>query len=399
MKAVQEKNRFIATLLAFAVIPMSGLATDIYLPSMPYMAKYFGQAENSIQLTLSLYLGSYAIAQFFVGSILDAFGRYKLSTLSLFLFMISFWVTAISTDIYMIYAMRVVQGILSAFAIVAKRAFFVDVYEGEERRQYLSLMTIVWSAGPIVAPFIGGYLQEHFGWQSNFYLLAVYSGVVGVLEFLFSGETIRKKTAFNGRNLLGNFKEMIATPDFFLGLLVVGLSYGMIFLFNLSAPFIIEHQLGYTPVTVGYASLIMGIAWMLGGFLGRALMNKPFLPKIQLASLLQTTLILAMYISSQWLQNLYTLLVFAFFIHLAAGFTFNNYFTYCLSRFPKIAGVSGGFTGGVAFILTSGLSYGVVNMLHPATQPDLALGYFSMGTFVMLLLTTVRIGKLHPSVS
>jgi MFS family permease len=119
----------------------------------------------------------------------------------------------------MIYAMRVVQGILSAFAIVAKRAFFVDVYEGEERRQYLSLMTIVWSAGPIVAPFIGGYLQEHFGWQSNFYLLAVYSGVIGVLEFLFSGETIRKKTAFNGRNLLRNFKEMIATPDFFLGLI------------------------------------------------------------------------------------------------------------------------------------------------------------------------------------
>jgi predicted MFS family arabinose efflux permease len=97
-------------------------------------------------------------------------------------------------------------------------------------------------------------------------------------------------------NLLRNFKEMIATPDFFLGLLIVGLSYGMIFLFNLSAPFIIEHQMGYTPVTVGYASLIMGIAWMLGGFLGRTLMNKPFLPKIQLASLVQTTLILAMYI-------------------------------------------------------------------------------------------------------
>jgi hypothetical protein len=61
----------------------------------------------------------------------------------------------------------------------------------------------------------------------------------------------------------------------------------------------------------------MDVGWIFG----TTLMNKPFLPKIQLASLVQTTLILAMYISSQWLQNLYTLLGFAFFIHLAAGFT------------------------------------------------------------------------------
>lgn len=175
MVTLKEKNKFIATVLAFAVIPMSGLATDIYLPSMPSMAIELHQPESNIQLTLSIFLISYGLTQFFAGSIVDSFGRYKISMISLALFVVSFLITATTQNIFVIYAMRVLQGMLSGFAVVSKRAFFVDVYDGEERKHYLSIMTIVWSVGPIIAPFIGGYLQKIFGWQSNFYVLAGYS--------------------------------------------------------------------------------------------------------------------------------------------------------------------------------------------------------------------------------
>lgn len=72
----------------------------------------------------------------------------------------------------------------------------MDVYDGEERKHYLSIMTIVWSLGPIIAPFIGGYLQKSFGWQSNFTVLAAYSLIILILELVFSGETIKNKTLF-----------------------------------------------------------------------------------------------------------------------------------------------------------------------------------------------------------
>ncbi|MCY0969427.1 MFS transporter [Chryseobacterium wangxinyae] len=81
MKTLQEKNKFIATILAFAVIPMSGLATDIYLPSMPSMATELNQPESSIQLTLSIFLISYGLTQFFAGSIVDSFGRFRVSVI------------------------------------------------------------------------------------------------------------------------------------------------------------------------------------------------------------------------------------------------------------------------------------------------------------------------------
>lgn len=138
---LKEKNKLIATLLAFAVIPMSGLATDIYLPSMPTMAIELQQPETKIQLTLTLFLISYGITQFFAGSVVDSFGRYRVTLVSLGLFMVSFLVTALTRDIMVICAMRILQGVLAGFAIVSKRAFFVDVFEGEQRKHYLSVMT------------------------------------------------------------------------------------------------------------------------------------------------------------------------------------------------------------------------------------------------------------------
>ncbi|WP_294294516.1 MFS transporter [uncultured Chryseobacterium sp.] len=395
MVTLKEKNKFISTILAFAVIPMSGLATDIYLPSMPSMATELHQPESNIQLTLSIFLISYGLTQFFAGSIVDSFGRYRISMISLALFVASFVITATTQNIFVIYAMRVLQGILSGFAVVAKRAFFVDVYEGEERKHYLSIMTIVWSVGPIIAPFIGGYLQKNFGWQSNFYVLAGYSALLLISEFIFSGETLKKRNPFNFEFLISEYKSMFKAKDFFYGMIMCGLSYSMIMFFNLCGSFIIEHKMGYSEVVAGYVSLILGFAWMTGGFLGKALINRAFLPKIRNANYIQLFLIILMFIASYFANTIYSLVAFAFLIHVTAGFIFNNYFSYCIGRFPNSAGIAGGLTGGVAFIITSAISYGIVAVIRPQIQLQVAEGYFVLGILGLFILSMIRWRKAH----
>ena len=390
-----EKNKFIATILAFAMIPMSGLATDIYLPSMPSMAKDLHLPESSIQLTLSLFLISYGLTQFVAGSIVDSFGRYKITLISLVLFVISFMITASTENIWVVYAMRILQGILSGFAVVAKRAFFVDVYEGEERKHYLSIMTIVWSVGPIIAPFIGGYLQKIFGWQSNFYVLAGYSLLLLIFEFLFSGETLKVRKNLSINLLVKEYDTMFKAKDFFYGMLMCGLSYSMIMFFNLCGSFIIEHKMGYSEVVAGYVSLILGFAWLLGGFFGKALINRAFLPKLRAANFLQLALIILMFVASFFLNTIYSLVIFAFVIHVTAGFIFNNYFTYCIGRFPNSAGIAGGLTGGTVFILTSAISYGMVALLKPQIQMEVAEGYFLMGVLGLFVLSLIKFRKAH----
>ena len=394
-KQLETKRQFIATILAFAVIPMSGLATDIYLPSMPSMAEDLHLPEARIQLTLTFYLISYGISQFFSGALVDAFGRYKISIMALLLFVVSFWITGHTQNIYVIYLMRIVQGILSGLVVVSKRAFFVDVYDGEKRKHYLSIMTIVWSLGPIIAPFIGGYLQKSFGWQSNFTVLAAYSLIILVLELIFSGETIKNKNPFHIGFLWNEFKTMLGTLDFFFGMLMCGVSYALIMFYNLCGPFIIEHKLGYSSVTTGYLSLLMGLAWMSGGFLGKALISRPFLPKLRYSNFLQLLFIVLMFASSFYIENLFTLVVFAFVIHVTAGFMFNNYFAYCLGRFPKSAGISGGITGGVVYIITSVVSYGIAAIIKPVQQTGIAEGYFAIGVLGFIILSFIKRKKAH----
>ncbi|WP_343321869.1 MFS transporter [Sphingobacterium multivorum] len=387
-KNTKPQQSFIPTILAFALVPITGLATDIYLPSMPQMAQELGLNESKIQLTLSLFLISYGVAQFFTGALVDAWGRYRINLISLFLFIVSFWITASTQDIWVIYLMRILQGILSAFVVISKRAYFVDVYEGEQRKHYLSIMTIVWSIGPIVAPFIGGYLQTQFGWRSNFIVLAVYSAVLFILELIFSGETIKQKKPLHINYLIGEFKMMLKSNDFTFGIVMCGISYGLVMFYNLSGPFFIEHQLGYSAITTGYTSLIMGLAWMCGGFIGKALIKRALVPKLRIANFIQISLIVGMLLVSPYLSNLYTLTFFAFAVHCTAGFIFNNYFSYCLGRFPLSAGIAGGLVGGITYLLTSSLSYITVSLVNPSSQFQIGLGY---GIFALLGLTTLYV--------
>ena len=390
---MKNPNQGVATLLAFALIPLSGFATDIYLPSLPAMARDLQVGSVEVQLTLSLFLISYGISQLFVGSFLDSFGRYKPGLYALFIFAVSCIVIALSHNIYLINAMRIVHGLTVGIIVVAKRAYFVDVFKGEKLKHYLSLFTIIWSAGPIVAPFVGGYLQSAFGWQSNFYLLAGFAIVLLIVELIFSGETLAHPTDFHLEKIAGIYRQMLSTASFTLGVVMLGLAYCMVMIYNMTGPFIIENHMHLTPLIAGYSSLVLGFAWMLGGFIGKATINRPFYNKLAINLFLQLLFVLAMLFSLQWLSNLYSMVFFAFIIHIAAGYTFNNYFTYCLGKFPKNAGIAGGLTGGLTYVIVSFLSYLIVSFIPARDEQNLSLSYLILillSGMVMFLIFRIR---------
>jgi MFS family permease len=374
-KPLKEHNKGISTVLAFALLPLSGFATDIYIPSLPTMATTMNVSSLQVQLTLSLFLISYGISQLFIGSVLDSFGRYKLSLICLLVFAAASIVIANTHNIYLIYLMRIIHGFTVGTIIVGKRAFFVDIFEGDKLKHYLSLFSIIWSTGPIVAPFLGGYLQTVFGWESNFYFLAGLAIILAILEFIYSGESLTRFSKFSLSNIGNIYLKMIKTPSFSLGIVMLGLAYSMVMIYNMTGPFIIEHHLHFSPVVAGYSSLILGFAWMVGGFIGKATINKPFLKKMIVNLGLQILFVLLMLISIQFISSIYSLIFFAFLIHVTAGYIFNNYFTFCLGRFPKNAGIASGLTGGVTYVIVSFLSYSVISFLPAKDEHNLNSSY------------------------
>ena len=393
-KPINPKNQHRATLLAFALIPLSGFATDVYIPSLPTMAAVLKVTDIQVQMTLTLFLISYGVAQLFVGTLLDSFGRFRINIVSLVIFAVASLVIANTSSIYVIYVMRVVHGISVAAIVVSKRAYFVDVYSGDQLKNYLSMFSIIWATAPIIAPFAGGYLQNYFGWQSNFYFLAVFAAVILVLELIFSGETIRQRMPFNLKTIGNIYANMLKTASFTLGIVMLGLSYCMVMIYNMTGPFIIEHQLGLSPIVAGYSSLILGSAVMVGGLISKATIDKPFTKKISLVLLVQIVIGLAMLISAGYISSLYTIIFFAFIIHAASGYTFNSFFTFCLSRFPKNAGIASGLTGGINYVIVSFLSYGVIYFIPAKDETNLSYSYLILiGISVAVMLAISRIGK------
>jgi multidrug resistance protein len=382
-------NQGVSTILAFALLPLSGFATDIYIPSLPTMAATMGVSSIQVQLTLSLFLISYGICQLFVGSVVDSFGRYKLSLICLVIFAISCVVVATCHNIYVIYLMRIIHGFTVGTIIVAKRAYFVDVFSGDQLKHYLSMFSIIWSTGPIIAPFLGGYLQTVFGWESNFYFLAILAAVMAVLEYIYSGETIRHRAEFKIRQIAVVYVDMLRTASFTLGIVMLGLAYCMIMVYNMTGPFIIEHDLHLTPVIAGYSSLLLGFAWMVGGFLGKATINKPFFRKMFTNIFFQAAFVAAMLFSISLVENIYSLLFFAFLVHVTAGYIFNNYFTFCLGKFPKNAGIAGGLTGGINYVIVSFLSYGIISFLPAKDEQNLALSYLVITILSVLIMLLI----------
>ncbi len=398
IKELKQQNQGISTILAFALLPLSGFATDIYIPSLPSMASNMQVSSLQIQLTLSLFLISYGVSQLFIGSVLDSFGRYRLSLISLLIFAGASIVIANTHNIYLIYLMRIIHGFTVGTIIVAKRAYFVDVFKGVQLKHYLSLFTIIWSTGPIVAPFLGGYLQTVFGWESNFYFLAILAIILALLEYIYSGETLKHFSEFSLKKITGVYINMIKTASFSLGIVMLGLAYSMVMIYNMTGPFIIEHHLQLSPIIAGYSSLVLGFAWMVGGFIGKATINNPFFKKMATNLILQIVFVIAMIISTPFISNLYSMVAFAFLIHVTAGYIFNNYFTFCLGLFPKNAGIASGLTGGITYVIVSFLSYSVISVLPAKDEYHLSESYLVLSILSAVVMYIIyRIAKKAPT--
>ena len=165
----------------------------------------------------------------------------------------------------------------------------------------------------------------------------------------------------------------------------------------MTGPYIIEHYFSFSPVIAGYCSLILGIAWMVGGFFGKATIKGSFYKKLFINLFLQISFITMMLVSLRFGVNIYTLIFFAFTIHVTAGYNFNNYLTYCLSQFPKNAGIAGGLAGGVNSIIVSGLSYLIVYFFPAKDASNLSYSYLILIILSVLVMNAVY--KLNKSSS
>ncbi|MVT10038.1 MFS transporter [Chitinophaga tropicalis] len=390
MRRINESRRGWTTIMALALLPLSGFAMDVFIPSLPDMAVQLHASPAAIQLTLSLFIVSYGISQLIVGGLIDTYGRYIPSLAAMLVFSVSSFIIAWSTNLQTIYAMRIVQGFTVAVIAISKRAYFMDLYTGEALKKYTSLFSVIWAIAPIVAPFLGGFFQTTWGWSSNFIFLGYFGLAFFIIEAAIGGESMKAAQPLSVSSMVQTYSKMIRTPDFTSGIVVLGLTYGMVLLYGMCSPFLIEHQLHFPATITGYCSLFSGLSMMIGGSVSRILVNKPFSKKLILANIAQLFVVVVMIPLTMYYHNLFTLLIYVFLLHSTSGFIFNNLMSYCLIRFPQYAGKASGLTGGGFAVVTSILSSFMVKTISITSQAALGLAYGIIAVIVFLFLIRTK---------
>jgi len=191
----KDNKYFVAqlTVLLALMSSLSPLATDTYVPAMPFMAKYFNVKINMVELTLTLYFLGIATGQLLGGPMSDSFGRKKVAIIGMSIFSMSSVSAMFVKNIEMLWVLRYVQASGIGCAGVVNMAVIRDWFEGKEVARLSSLMSMIMMAAPLVAPIIGTYLLVQFNWQAIFAFMFAFSLLVLVLFIIFMPESRDKQ--------------------------------------------------------------------------------------------------------------------------------------------------------------------------------------------------------------
>jgi DHA1 family bicyclomycin/chloramphenicol resistance-like MFS transporter len=202
-------------------------------------------------------------------------GRLPVLNFGLALFTIGAIAAATADSIGVMLAGRFIQGFGAAPAIVLTRAIVRDVSSGKDAARMMSLMTMIFTAAPVIAPSIGAALVTHWGWRAPFLLIIGMALVIMLLVRLNITETHRPSgNEHPARQLKNSFVEFFSHRQSIFGLLLVVIPpAGYLSIIALAAALVVEIY-GFSLTLFGLLFALFGISILIGASVNRLLVAR-----------------------------------------------------------------------------------------------------------------------------
>jgi Bcr/CflA subfamily drug resistance transporter len=337
-------------------------ASDMYLPAFPSIANSFNVNKAAVELSLSVYMFGLAIGQLFYGVISDRVGRKITLSAGLVIYLIGTIGCFFSFSIYGFLGFRIIQALGACSTTVLWQAIVIDKYPEKDTHKIFAIIFPLLGVSPALAPVIGGFLTHYFDWRSIFLTLTLIGVVLLLITlFLFRETTSAVSRAKNKKSLLtiyDNYKTL-STSRYYLGYIgVVCLATSAYFCYLTESPFVLKN-LGFSAYIIGFFYIPQTIAFMIGGFISKWLVDKFGTHKTLQGSIylaLISSLIMLIATIYPIVSSMQIVIPF-FMIAFCNGIIYPTGISRALSRFNMIAGTAAGLSGFLqamtAFIATS----------------------------------------------
>ncbi|MDW8565728.1 multidrug effflux MFS transporter [Staphylococcus shinii] len=239
----QRKQSLLFVIILGALTAIGALSIDMFLPGLPQIQSDFNTTTSNSQLTLSLFMIGLALGNLFVGAISDAMGRKTPLVVAMLLFTLASIGIIFVENIWVMVALRFVQGFCGGAGAVISRAISSDLYSGKQLTKFLALLMLVNGVAPVIAPALGGVILSFATWRMVFVILTIF----GILMLLGSLLKVPESLVEERRDsphiisIFKNFKLLLMTPRFVLPMLIQGVTFIMLFSYISASPFVTQN--------------------------------------------------------------------------------------------------------------------------------------------------------------
>ncbi len=348
---------------------LGALSTSIFLPSLTHMAEHFGTSYAVMQFSVSGYLATTAVLQILLGSAADTLGRRPVMLAALGIFVLATLGALMAPTVGMFLLFRMVQGMAVA-GIVLARAVVRDTVGQAEAASRIGYITMGMAIVPLVGPMIGGSLDQAFGWQASFVLLALAGTAVLVLVAADQGETAQAR----GEGLkaqLRHYPALLQSQRFWGYTLCATFGSGAFFALLGGAAFVSGNIFGLSPLWTGIALGSPAVGYAVGNFLSGRFSVRVGIDRMAAWGCTVATLGLglSLLLTLRGVSGPWVFFGFCTTLGLGNGLMLPNAMAGSISVRPDLAGTASGLSGAIMTAGGAALAVLAASILSVETGP------------------------------
>jgi MFS transporter, DHA1 family, multidrug resistance protein len=250
--------------LLIAIGALTPFSLHVIAPSVPHLARSFGQAFVTAQLTLSLYLATAALAQIGYGPISDFCGRRRTLIVGLSIYSVASIACALSRSIEALIVARVFEALGACAGLVLSRAIISDSFARDRAASVLGFKSAIMTVASAAAPVIGAYLDQALDWRAIFVVLAAYGAAATLFALKYAHETLDTRRSADFGGFLRDCRRVLSATRYVAYAGHLAAATAAWFAFVASMPQYMESTLGQPArtyglyVTLNFAAYIAG---------------------------------------------------------------------------------------------------------------------------------------------